>query len=182
MLKYNICFIRRGDEILLLNREKPSWMGCWNGIGGKLERDEQPRESMIREIKEETAISAYELHFKGMVTWSGGGGNFGGMYAYMAEVDGHFSYETPLKTNEGILDWKKIGWILDEHNIGIVSNVPKALLAMLQDKGCYDHHCIYDNGQLTRYKPSPIPADLEFDDKKREKYFQKYTALTGAVK
>lgn len=32
-LKYTICFIKRGDEILLLNREKSSWMGSWNGVG-----------------------------------------------------------------------------------------------------------------------------------------------------
>lgn len=49
-LKYNICFIKQGDRILLLNREKPSWMGCWNGVGGKLEPEESPTQSMIREI------------------------------------------------------------------------------------------------------------------------------------
>ncbi|MDT2194339.1 NUDIX domain-containing protein [Paenibacillus larvae] len=38
MITYNICFIRRGDQILLLNRQKSSWMGAWNGIGGKIEQ------------------------------------------------------------------------------------------------------------------------------------------------
>lgn len=108
MLKYNICFIKRGQEVLLLNREYPSWMGCWNGIGGKLELQETPRESMIREIEEETNIRDYVLHFKGMVTWTSDGSNFGGMYAYVAEVLESFTYPTPIKTVEGILDWKNI--------------------------------------------------------------------------
>lgn len=86
MLKYNICFIKRGEEILLLNREKASWMGCWNGIGGKLDPLETPRAAMIRELEEETGIQAYSLHFKGLVTWKGDDFDYGGMYAYIAEV------------------------------------------------------------------------------------------------
>jgi hypothetical protein len=60
MLKYNICFVKRGDEILLLNREKASWMGCWNGIGGKLEPMETPREAMIRFMLNDT--HCYDHH------------------------------------------------------------------------------------------------------------------------
>jgi 8-oxo-dGTP diphosphatase len=50
-----------------MNREFPPWMGCWNGIGGKLEPDESPLESMKREIIEETNITDCELTFKGLV-------------------------------------------------------------------------------------------------------------------
>lgn len=37
MYQYTLCFIERGDAILLLNRQKAPWMGCWNGVGGKIE-------------------------------------------------------------------------------------------------------------------------------------------------
>lgn len=35
MIKYNLCLIRQGNKILLLNRERSPWMGCWTkeGIG-----------------------------------------------------------------------------------------------------------------------------------------------------
>ncbi|MCK5130449.1 MAG: NUDIX domain-containing protein, partial [Clostridiales bacterium] len=46
--KYTICFIKRNDEILLLNRENDSWMGCWNGVGGRLEDGESPTECILR--------------------------------------------------------------------------------------------------------------------------------------
>lgn len=35
MIAFTNCFIKKGDRILLLNRNKPSWMGMWNGVGGK---------------------------------------------------------------------------------------------------------------------------------------------------
>ncbi|WP_169082901.1 NUDIX hydrolase [Paenibacillus sp. PL91] len=174
MLKYNICFVKRGDEILLLNREKASWMGCWNGIGGKLEPMETPREAMIREIEEETGIQACELHFKGLVTWTGEDFDFGGMYAYIAEVPESFEYITPIKTDEGILDWKKIDWIMNDHNVGIVSNIPRTLPIMLNDANCYDHHCVYENGQLQNLIQSSITSEIEANEKAREQYLQSY--------
>lgn len=74
MIAYNIGFVCRRDEVLLLNREFPGWMGCWNGIGGKLESGEALRNSMVREIREEAFLESgqYELQFKGLVTWGGG--------------------------------------------------------------------------------------------------------------
>ncbi|RCW50377.1 NUDIX hydrolase [Paenibacillus prosopidis] len=179
MLKYNICFIKRGQEILLLNREYPSWMGCWNGIGGKLELHETPRESMIREIEEETNIRDYVLHFKGIVTWTSDGSNFGGMYAYVAEVSESFEYQTPIKTVEGILDWKKIDWIMHSQNVGVASNLPETLDLMLNDSHSYDHHCVYLKGKLQEHIPTLIHPHMETDEWLREQYFQKYLLKQG---
>ena len=39
MIKYNICFVRRGDEVLLLNRN-PALDGVLEWRGGKLEANE----------------------------------------------------------------------------------------------------------------------------------------------
>ncbi|MDT2305198.1 hypothetical protein P7H21_16295 [Paenibacillus larvae] len=40
------------------------------------------------------------------------------MYLYKACLDKSVTYETPLKTREGILDWKDITWILHPENRG----------------------------------------------------------------
>jgi 8-oxo-dGTP diphosphatase len=149
-------------------------MGCWNGIGGKLELQETPRESMIREIEEETNIKDYVLHFKGIVTWTSDGSNFGGMYTYVAEVSETFTYPTPIKTSEGILDWKKIDWIMHSQNVGIASNLPKSLEIMLNDSQCYEHHCVYVQGKLQEQTTALIHPDLETNEWLREQYFQKY--------
>ncbi|WP_068774297.1 8-oxo-dGTP diphosphatase [Paenibacillus sp. FJAT-26967] len=152
MITYNICFIRQGDRFLLLNREKPSWMGCWNGIGGKLEEGETPRESMEREILEETGITDYKLHYKGLVTWLTNEAEIGGMYLYTAEVTEDFVFAGPVKTEEGILDWKKIDWILHPQNKGISSNIPVFFPYLLHEEGCYDHFCDYRDGKLVKHQ------------------------------
>ncbi|MCA0754179.1 8-oxo-dGTP diphosphatase [Paenibacillus sp. N4] len=179
MLKYNICFVRRGSEILLLNRERSSWMGRWNGVGGKLEQDEEPRASMIRELEEETGILDYELRFKGAVTWSSGGSQFGGMYVYLADVSESLVYPTPVKTDEGILDWKTIEWIMHEQNEGIASNVPRALSYMLHDDRCYDHHCLFSGHSIVDQTATAMMPEFETDPAYRERYLLRYSAAIG---
>ncbi|WP_139998678.1 NUDIX hydrolase [Paenibacillus paridis] len=180
MLKYNICFIKRGAEILLLNRERSSWMGCWNGIGGKLDPEETPRDSMIREMEEETGIGSYSLKFKGLVTWTGDDFDFGGMYAYVAEVPENFEYATPVRTDEGILDWKKINWILHADNVGIVPNIPITLPYMLNEQECFNHHCMYEKGKLLDIYHERISPDIETDEVSREIFFQSCIAKQQA--
>jgi 8-oxo-dGTP diphosphatase len=161
MIHYTIGFIRRNDEILLLNREKPAWMGVWNGVGGKVEQGESPRESMIREISEETGIELTHVYFKGVVTWMVDEHRHGGMFAYYAEVSDNFEYCTPVQTDEGILDWKKIDWILNPNNQGVATNIPKYLPSMLNDQRCYEHFCNFTNGILQDVQTREISEEVE---------------------
>ncbi|NHN33008.1 8-oxo-dGTP diphosphatase [Paenibacillus sp. S3N08] len=163
MLKYNICFFKQGNHILLLNRESPSWMGCWNGVGGKLEPGETPRQSMIREISEETGIheSQYQLTYKGMVTWTVDGGGLGGMYLYIAELGEDIPYETPVKTVEGILDWKSIEWIMHSENRGVAANIPIYLNYIVHDQSCYEHYCTFKEGKLLDHCSKIIESSTE---------------------
>lgn len=152
-------------------------MGCWNGIGGKLEPGESPRSSMIREIAEETGIAEYHLHFKGLVTWDVDGVVTGGMYVYLADVPDTLSFVTPVKTREGILDWKEIGWIMHKDNIGVAANIPKCLDLILHDTNCYDHHCVYRNGRLIEHSSFPVSLAIEEDAGARSEYLSKYAPL-----
>ena len=72
MHKYVLAFIKRKDEILLINRNYQPWQGCWNGIGGKIEKNETPLEAIIRETYEETGlmVSKEQVFDKGLVTWN----------------------------------------------------------------------------------------------------------------
>lgn len=178
MIRYNICLVKKGNQILLINREKPSWMGCWNGIGGKLEPGESPHDSMIRELAEETAIEEHhlqQLQFKGYITWSVDGAGYGGGYLYLAEVSESYRLDTPVKTAEGILDWKNIDWILHEENQGLASNIPKCLEMMLHHSQCYEHHCVYVGGVLQDQMITTVPAETESNPVLRAAYFDKYS-------
>ncbi|MBC5636490.1 8-oxo-dGTP diphosphatase [Ornithinibacillus sp. BX22] len=151
MLHYTIGFIRRGDEILLLNREKSSWMGSWNGVGGKLDKGESPEACILRETYEETGIVLEEIQFKGLVTWNVDNSYTGGMYAFVGEVPESYPYPTPIKTAEGILDWKKVDWIFHPENTG-VANLSYFLSEMLQNENVYEHHFTYQNSDVINFE------------------------------
>ncbi len=63
MYKHTLCFIKRNEEILMLNRKYDPVKGLWNGVGGKIEKGETPLENVIREIKEETNIKLRMIKF-----------------------------------------------------------------------------------------------------------------------
>lgn len=157
MYKYTICFIKRGTEILLLNREKAQWMGCWNGVGGKIEEGETPLENILREIREETGIELNYVEYKGTVTWSVDDSYIGGMYAYVAEVPETFKFTTPVKTEEGILDWKDVAWIFHPENQG-VANLKYFLNSLITDSHTYDHRFIYKDGEVIDFKTERIDS------------------------
>ncbi|WP_159884145.1 NUDIX hydrolase [Paenibacillus puerhi] len=163
MLTYTICFIQRDQELLLLNRERSAWMGSWNGVGGKLHQSEAPRASIRREVIEETGMVLREedFRFKGLVTWESEAGAPGGMYLYTAMVSPDFPYPTPVKTDEGILDWKTIEWILHPDNTGLAANLPDFLPLMLKEETCYDHRCFFREGKLLSVHSVPVPAACE---------------------
>ncbi|WNR43324.1 NUDIX hydrolase [Paenibacillus roseipurpureus] len=182
MISYNICFIKRNNEILLLNRNFKPWMGCWNGVGGKIESDESPRDSMIREIYEETNMKEYDLQFKGLITWKVDESDLGGMYLYVAEVHDQFIYETPIKTDEGLLDWKPISWIIDPNNIGIAANIPITIEMILNDSSSYDHHCIYAKGKLIELISNKIDSNFETNQERTEEYLGKYVKEDSGIR
>ncbi|HAN44836.1 MAG TPA: DNA mismatch repair protein MutT [Ruminococcaceae bacterium] len=144
MLKYTLCFIVRGKEILMINRQKTSWMGCWNGVGGKLMPNETAYQCIKREIFEETGICVDDIRFKGVVSWTSTDGTSGGMYVFIVYLPDNFNYSTPVKTDEGILDWKELSWIIDDNNIGVAYNIKHFLPEMLAGNYLYEYRCNFD--------------------------------------
>ncbi len=48
--------VKRGDNILLIQRKYPPMQGCWGLPGGFVERDEDPLLAVLRELEEETGL------------------------------------------------------------------------------------------------------------------------------
>lgn len=158
MYKQTLCFIRRNDEILMLNRENEPTQGLWNGVGGKMESEETPMESVIREVKEETNIDirTYNLINKGIITWEVDNSYVGGLYVYLVEIEDDYDYQTPKGIDEGILDWKKITWLLEDKNLGVGEMLPHFLPNILYKDKKYNHFCVLRNMRLIDYKISEI--------------------------
>ena len=53
-----LSFLLRGEQILLLQLppNRGAWAGKLNGVGGHIERGEEPRASALREVAEETGL------------------------------------------------------------------------------------------------------------------------------
>ncbi len=150
MYTYTLGFIKRKDEILLVNREKKPWKGSWNGVGGKLNINENIKDCIVREIEEETGITFLpnQIEDKGYLTWNSFDAMGQGLHIFLITLADDFEYNTPVLTNEGILDWKKIEWINDFENYGVADNIPYFLPTVLFDKDRYHYHCIFNDKVL----------------------------------
>ena len=63
-----LVYALRGDEILLMRRNKEPNLDLWIAPGGKVETDESPYETAQREMVEETGLVVDALTWKGFCT------------------------------------------------------------------------------------------------------------------
>ena len=104
MFNTTLCYITRGDEVLMLHRVKKKNdinKDKWIGIGGKFEGEESPDECLLREAMEETGLKLTSWRCRGIVTFLCD--NAEGEYMYLFTADG---FEGELKEcDEGDLQW-----------------------------------------------------------------------------
>lgn len=102
MSQRTLCFLYRGDQVLLLHRRHSPNAGMWNGIGGKLEPGEDPFTACIREVKEETGFTITAPRLRGLLVITvKATGNIWIIYVFTAPAP-----EGPLVPSpEGDLHW-----------------------------------------------------------------------------
>ncbi len=71
MKNTSLCYIFRGDEVLLLHktRKGDGNFSKWLGIGGKFLEGETPLECVLREAKEETGLTLNNPQYRGIITF-----------------------------------------------------------------------------------------------------------------
>ena len=103
MINTSLCYITRGNEVLMLHRVKKKNdinHDKWIGIGGKVEAEESPEECLFREVKEETGLILTSWKCRGVITFLS---DQGGEYMYLFTAD---AFEGKLKEcEEGDLQW-----------------------------------------------------------------------------
>ncbi|OAN47822.1 7,8-dihydro-8-oxoguanine-triphosphatase [Chloroflexus islandicus] len=87
-------------------------LGKYNGLGGKLERDEEIVAGMQRELREEAGITALELTLRGTVSWPGFGKNGEDWFAFIFVIT-RFSGTPPAANVEGTLEWVPIARVME---------------------------------------------------------------------
>ena len=104
MLHTTLCYVTRGEEVLMLHRVKKKndiSKDKWIGIGGKFEGDESPAECLLREAWEETGLRLTSWQCRGVVTFLND--TCEGEFMYLFTADG-FEGEL-IDCPEGDLQW-----------------------------------------------------------------------------
>ncbi len=101
-------------EVLLIHRNSRQGdphLGKYNGLGGKVERNEDIVVGMCREIFEESGLICKKMSLAGTISWPGfgtGGEDWFGFIFRIFEVDG-----TLIKASkEGSLEWVPVEKVL----------------------------------------------------------------------
>ena len=72
MTHTTLCYILRGNDVLMLHRVKKKKdinKDKWIGIGGKFLPGETPQECLLREAEEETGLILTDYRYRGIVTF-----------------------------------------------------------------------------------------------------------------
>jgi 8-oxo-dGTP diphosphatase len=108
-------FTPDGARVLLVHRNRrpgDAHLGKYNGLGGKLERDEDVVSCLRREVREESGLECEALELRGTVSWPGfgkGGEDWFGFIFRVTRWSG-----TPFRENaDGPLEWVEVGRVLE---------------------------------------------------------------------
>jgi 8-oxo-dGTP diphosphatase len=98
-----LCFITHGDDILLLKRgdHKRIYPGRYNGVGGHIERGEDPLSGAIREMREETGLDITQARFRGVIHVDAGETAGIMVFVFSAEATSRAFTDS----DEGTLEW-----------------------------------------------------------------------------
>jgi 8-oxo-dGTP diphosphatase len=147
-----LCFVLNGDDVLLMKRapHKRIFPNRYNGVGGHIERHEDPRTSAKREIKEETGLTPYDLKLRAI--YNVDAGEVTGIVLFIFTA---WSDERIVTTsNEGTLHWVK------RRELGLfdlVDDLPQLLpriLTMRDDDPPIFYHVSYDENDVIRLRDS----------------------------
>jgi 8-oxo-dGTP diphosphatase len=88
-------------------RDTDENLGKYNGLGGKLEPNENVADGMIREIKEESGLTVTSMQLRGTVSWPNFGPSQRPWLGFIFLIDG-WEGEPFSENEEGTLSWVKI--------------------------------------------------------------------------
>lgn len=99
-----LCFVLNGDDVLLMKRapHRRVFPNQYNGVGGHIERDEDPYTSAKREILEETGLTTRDLRLRAVYNIDAGADTGIMLLVFTAISD---ERELTVESPEGTLHW-----------------------------------------------------------------------------
>lgn len=102
-------------KTLMVHRNKrpeDQHLGKYNGLGGKMEPNEDIFQCLVREIKEEAGITCVETVLRGTINWTGFGPNGENWLGFIYRID-RFEGVPKASNEEGELDWVDVDRLLE---------------------------------------------------------------------
>ena len=103
-----------GKQVLMIHRNKrldDVHYGKYNGLGGKLEANEDVLSGMQREIMEESGLVVEKALLRGTISWPGFGKNGEDWFGFIFRIDTWHGEVLP-ENAEGTLEWVPLDSLL----------------------------------------------------------------------
>lgn len=118
-----LCYLSVDGRLLMLKRRKEPFAGYWTAPGGKIRAGEDPREAVLREMREETHLTVHSPRLRAVCSEVGGP-----EYSWLLFIFTSSSYSGQLGTSdEGELRWLELDRLstrrlpdVDRHIMGYV--------------------------------------------------------------
>ncbi len=111
MINTTLCYLFRGDEVLMLHRTKKKNdlnHDKWIGLGGKFEDGESPEDCVRREVREETGLTLTAWRFRGIITFVND--RYETEYMHLFTADGFTGSMIPCDEGDPEwIPWSRIG-------------------------------------------------------------------------
>lgn len=146
-----------GERVLMCHRvarDDDEQLGKWNGLGGKLEADEDVVACIVRELAEEAQIVPTALRLRGTISWPGFGRDGADHFGFIFVVDA-FTGEVPDSNEEGLLSWQPIAGLGELE----MWEGDRYFLPLVFDAGIEQFHAVlpYQDGRPTSFSWTSLP-------------------------
>ena len=142
-----LCFVRNGDDVLLMKRapHKRVFPNQYNGLGGHIERDEDPLSSARREIKEESGLDVHTITLRGVHHIQADAETGIMLFVFTALAD----VRAVKDSDEGTLEWVPTDRLSDYDMVEDIPLILPRILTMAEDSPPYFAYVSYDaNDQI----------------------------------
>ncbi len=138
-----LCFVFNGDDVLLMKRgaHRRVFPNQYNGLGGHIERDEDPLTGAKREIKEESGLDVHEVRLRSVHNIDTDQATGIMLFVYTAQSH---SRDVVDDSDEGTLEWVPLANLAE---YDLVEDLPLLLpkIANQDETVPFSVHVSYDD-------------------------------------
>ena len=146
-----LAFVLNGGDVLLMKRaaHKRIFPNQYNGLGGHIERDEDPLTGARREIMEESGLAVKNIRLRAIYNVDAGQESGIILFVYTAQSE---SCDITVETEEGHLEWIPIDKLADYDLVEDLPLILPRILAMGENAAPYSVHVSYDENDKIQMK------------------------------